>query len=92
MPAVIVHIPGPLRAYCAGKARLEMSASTVQDLLTEMERGHPTLYCNVCDETGRVRRHLNVFVNSDHIRDLNGMDTGLRAGDVVTFLPAVSGG
>jgi len=46
----------------------------------------------VCDETGRVRRHLNVFVNSDNVRDLDGLDTVLKSGDVVTILPAVSGG
>ena len=92
MPAIIVHVPGPLREYCAGKARLELTAPSVQELLIEMEQRHPVLYRNVCDETGRVRRHLNVFVNSDHIRDLNGTETGLRGGDIVTFLPAVSGG
>ena len=50
------------------------------------------MYRNVCDETGTVRRHLNVFVNSDNVRDLDGVDTTLDAGDVVTILPAVSGG
>jgi sulfur-carrier protein len=50
------------------------------------------LYRNVCDETGAVRRHLNVFVNSDNVRDLDGVDTMLTPGDVVTILPAVSGG
>jgi sulfur-carrier protein len=50
------------------------------------------LYRNVCDETGAVRRHLNVFVNADNVRDLNGMDTKLTPGDVLTILPAVSGG
>ncbi|PYR50815.1 MAG: molybdopterin synthase sulfur carrier subunit [Acidobacteria bacterium] len=47
---------------------------------------------NVCDETGTLRRHLNVFVNSDNVRDLDGVDTRLSPGDVVTILPAVSGG
>jgi sulfur-carrier protein len=91
-PPVIVHVPGPLREYCAGKARLDVSAATLHELLVQLEHSHPALYRNVCDETGRVRRHLNVFVNSDHMRDLNGIDTGLHTGDVVTFLPAVSGG
>jgi molybdopterin converting factor small subunit len=50
------------------------------------------LYRNLCDETGRTRRHLNVFVNTENVRDLAGVDTTLAAGDVVTFLPAVSGG
>ena len=50
------------------------------------------LYRNICDETGAVRRHLNVFVNADNVRDLDGLDTALRPGDVLTILPAVSGG
>jgi molybdopterin converting factor small subunit len=50
------------------------------------------LYRNICDETGTVRRHLNVFVNADNVRDLNGIDTPLLPGDVLTILPAVSGG
>ena len=50
------------------------------------------LYRNVCDETGKVRRHLNVFVNSNNVCDLDGVDTMLTPGDVITILPAVSGG
>jgi len=50
------------------------------------------LYRNICDETGRVRRHLNVFVNADNVRDLDGIDTKLMSGDLVTILPAISGG
>ena len=92
LPAITIHVPGPLRAYCAGASRLETRASTVRALLEELERCEPALYRNVCDETGVLRRHLNVFVNSDHVRDLHGVDTALRSGDVVTFLPAVSGG
>jgi molybdopterin converting factor small subunit len=69
-----------------------MSAATVRAALEEIERAHPALYRNVCDETGAVRRHINVFVNSAHMRDLDGLDTPLVPGDVVTILPAVSGG
>jgi molybdopterin converting factor small subunit len=61
-------------------------------VLEDLEKRQPDLYRNLCDETGALRRHLNVFVNSDNIRDLGGVDTTLRSGDVVTFLPAVSGG
>lgn len=50
------------------------------------------LYVNVCDETGAVRRHINIFVNELHMRDLDGLDSALAAGDVVIILPAVSGG
>ncbi len=91
-PAVTIHVPGPLRACCAGAAQLSISAHTVRAALEALERSQSALYRNICDETGKVRRHLNVFVNSDNVRDLAGVDTPLAAGDVVTILPAVSGG
>ncbi|PYT21797.1 MAG: molybdopterin synthase sulfur carrier subunit [Acidobacteria bacterium] len=65
---------------------------TVRAALEDLQRSQSALYRNVCDETGTVRRHLNVFVNSDNVRDLDGIDTTLTPGDVVTILPAVSGG
>ncbi|MCL4812917.1 MAG: MoaD/ThiS family protein [Vicinamibacteraceae bacterium] len=89
---VTVFVPGPLRQYCGGAAELSLAAATVRGTLEALEREQPALYRNVCDETGAVRRHLNVFVNSDHMRDRDGLDTTLRGGDVVTILPAVSGG
>jgi sulfur-carrier protein len=91
-PTITLHVLGSLRTYCAGAAQLSISASTVRAALADLERSQPALYRNVCDETGTVRRHLNVFVNSDNVRDLNGIDTPLASGDVVTILPAVSGG
>ncbi|HEV2687855.1 MAG TPA: MoaD/ThiS family protein [Bryobacteraceae bacterium] len=91
-PAITFHVPGPLRKYCAGSTRLPISAHTVRAALADLERSQSDLYRNVCDETGKVRQHLNIFVNADHVRDLNGMDTTLTPGDVVTILPAVSGG
>ena len=69
-----------------------MSAANVRAVLEELERRHPSLHRSICDETGRVRRHVNLFVNSSHLRDREGLDTALVPGDVVTILPAVSGG
>jgi molybdopterin converting factor small subunit len=69
-----------------------VSAPTVRAALEGLERSEAALYRNLCDETGRVRQHLNVFVNADNMRDLDGVDTPLTPGDVVAILPAVSGG
>ena len=91
-PTVTVNIPGPLRMYSAGVSQLSMSADTVRTALENLERSESALYRNICDETGTVRRHLNVFVNSENVRDLDGVETRLTSGDVVTILPAVSGG
>jgi molybdopterin synthase sulfur carrier subunit len=89
---VILYLPEPLRTYGGGIAELPVSARTVQAVLDELERTRTVLYRNVCDETGAVRRHLNIFVNEDNVRDLAGLDTTLKAGDVITIVPAVSGG
>ena len=75
-----------VRSSCASRRRRSARHST------DLERHQAALYRNVCDETGTVRRHLNVFVNADNVRDLKGVDTALKVGDVLTILPAVSGG
>jgi len=89
---VTVHVPSELRKYCGGTADLPVSAASVRAALHELSRSHPSLYPNLCDETGALRRHLNVFVNSTHMRERQGLETPLAPGDVVTILAAVSGG
>lgn len=91
-PNITFHVLGVLRDYCAGADELPIAATTVRAALEQLEEGQPALYSNICDETGAVRRHLNVFVNADNVRFLKGLDTPLAAGDIVTVLPAVSGG
>jgi len=89
---ITVQVPGPLRDCCAGASELALSATSVRAVLEEIERRHPALHRSICDETGTVRRHVNLFVNTNNIRDRNGLDTPLAPGDTVTILPAVSGG
>jgi molybdopterin converting factor small subunit len=91
-PSVTVLIPGALRPYCAGESKLAMVAETVRTLLDDMERRLPSLHRNIRDETGAVRRHLNIFINSENVRDLRGLDSPLEPGDVVSILTSVSGG
>ena len=91
-PSVIFHVFGVLRDYCGGASELSIAAPTVRAAFEQLERNQPALYRNICDETGALRRHLNVFVNDDNVRFLKGIDTPLASGDIVTVLPAVSGG
>jgi molybdopterin converting factor small subunit len=91
-PSITIRVPPPLRAYCGGAAVLESTATSVRAALAELEARHPALHRGVCDETGAVRRHVGVFVNEAHVRDRDGLDTPLAPGDVVSILPAVSGG
>jgi molybdopterin converting factor small subunit len=90
--SIKVWIPSMLRVYCNGASDLALSAATVGGALERLEADHPALYRNICDETGTLRRHINVFVNKTHIRDRDGLDTPLSSGDVVLIVPAVSGG
>jgi molybdopterin synthase sulfur carrier subunit len=89
---ITVEIPGPLRLTSGGAARIAVPARTLRGLLEEMERLFPALHRSICDETGKVRPHINLFVNQQHMRDRQGLDTALGPGDVVIILPAVSGG
>jgi molybdopterin converting factor small subunit len=89
---VTIHIPRPLRPECNGAAELRVPAASVRNALARLQQEHPQLYRSVCDETGAVRRHVNLFINNDHIRDRDGLETTLYDGDAVHILPAVSGG
>jgi molybdopterin converting factor small subunit len=87
-----IQLPAVLRTCCEGASELSLSAPSVRAALEQVERSHPALYRSVCDETGTVRRHVNLFVNASDVRDREGLDTALVPGDIITILPAVSGG
>ena len=89
---ITIQLPGVLRGCCQGARELSLSAPSVRAALEEIERSQPALYRSICDETGAVRRHVNLFVNTSHVREREGLDTALAPGDVITILPAVSGG
>jgi molybdopterin converting factor small subunit len=97
IPEIQVMIPSALRALCNGQGLsrldgLRLAATDVRGLLAELARQHPQVHVRLCDERGEPRPHINVFVNDDHVRARAGLETPLTAGDVVTILPAVSGG
>ena len=89
---ITIHVPAALRDCCGSVSELWLSAASVRAALKQIEQRHPALYRSICDETGTVRRHVNLFVNTSHVRDREGLDTALVSGDVVTILPAISGG
>jgi len=81
-----------LRTCCAHESELALSSTSLRAVLEQLERHPPALHRSICDETGTVRRHVNLFVNTLHMRDRKGLDTLLASGDEVTVLAAVSGG
>lgn len=90
--SITVQLPSALRCECGGAAELCLTAATVQAALEQLERNHPAIYRSVCDETGAVRRHVNLFLNDSFLHKPNGLKAALVPGDVLTIMPAVSGG
>lgn len=90
---VTIEIHATLRDYCHEAAtEFIFSAATVRAALEQIRRDRPAIYQGVCDETGAVRRHVHLFVNNAFISDREGLDTQLKPGDVLSIMPAVSGG
>lgn len=92
---VVVRLASALRPFADGAASVEVDvppASTVATVLDALAALHPGIGRRVRDETGVVRRHVNVFVGEDNARDLAGVDTVVPDGVEVAVLPAVSGG
>jgi molybdopterin synthase sulfur carrier subunit len=90
--AVIVRIPTPLRSLTKGQAEVEVGADTVAGLIEDLEKQYPGLKERLVDEGGEVRRFINVYVNEEDIRFLQGATTALKAGDKVSIVPAIAGG
>jgi molybdopterin converting factor small subunit len=90
--SIKVSVPTPLRDCCAGAAELALPAANLKAVLEQLEQRFPKLHRSICDETGALRRHINLFVNTQHMRELDGLDTPLEPGAVVTIMTAVSGG
>lgn len=91
--SVRIHIPPTLREW-AGNADKEVivPAGSVQDALYQLASIHPDAYRGVCDETGTVRQHVNLFVNGSLVRGPADFEWTLSPGDELFIMPAVSGG
>lgn len=91
MPAT-VRIPTSLRGLTGGSREVEVEPGRIQEVFDRLIDRYPDLGERLIDETGRLRRFVNVFVAEDDIRFLDGVDTDVTEGQVVTILPAVAGG
>jgi molybdopterin converting factor small subunit len=90
--AIQVLIPTPLQKYTNDEASVSLEASSVDELLRALEVSYPGILARLCDEGGKLRRFLNVYVNSEDIRFLDNQATPLSEGDEVSIVPAVAGG
>ena len=87
-----LRIPRILQEYADGELELQLSGKTVSDVLADLRRRCPAVYECVCDETGTLRRHINIFLNENLIIENDFAKTRLNEGDIVSVFQAVSGG
>lgn len=87
-----VRIPTPLRRYTGGAEAVEASGDTVGAVLQDLDARYPGIRERICDDTGQVRRFVNLFVNGEDIRFLANLDTPVRTGDELSIVPAIAGG
>jgi molybdopterin converting factor small subunit len=83
-----VTLRAPLKDLAGGSSDLEMEGATVGEVLRGLETTHPKLEGWILDEQGRVRQHVNVFVNGERLKE----DAPVAAGDRLHVLPSISGG
>ncbi|AZS86981.1 MoaD/ThiS family protein [Streptomyces griseoviridis] len=89
--AIEVRIPTILRQYTDGQKAVEGQGETLADLFTALESAHPGIQARIV-ENGQLRRFVNVYLNDEDVRFVDGINTKLADGDTVTILPAVAGG
>ena len=87
-----VRIPTPLRKLTNNEEVVEINAATVADAIGELQTRYPGIKERLVDETGTVRRFVNVYVNEEDIRFLQNQQTTLKDGDEVSIIPAIAGG
>ncbi|MBM5802629.1 MAG: MoaD/ThiS family protein [Cyanobacteria bacterium K_DeepCast_35m_m2_155] len=90
--AVQVLIPTPLQKFTNDEASVSLEASSIDALIDALDGRFPGFKARLCDENGKLRRFLNIYVNSEDIRFLDNQSTPLSPGDEVSIVPAVAGG
>ncbi|ADI08068.1 MULTISPECIES: MoaD/ThiS family protein [Streptomyces] len=90
--SVNVRIPTILRTYTGGQAEVSAEGTTLAEVLTDLDRNHQGIAARVLDDTGKLRRFVNVYVNDDDVRFAEGLETATPDGAGVSIIPAVAGG
>ena len=89
---VKVRIPTPLRKLTNDQAEVQSEAGTIRAIVDDLEKQFPGFKERMCDDNGDLRRFVNVYVGEEDIRFLDGLDTKIPEGELVSIIPAVAGG
>ncbi len=88
----VLKIPTPLRQYTNGVAQIEVQSDTVGQAVEQLAEQYPALRTHLFDDTGKLRAFVNLFLNDEDVRFLQGPQTELKAGDKLMIVPSIAGG
>ena len=89
--SVKVRIPTPLQKL-TGQGEVQVQAANIKELVAALEKNYPGIKDRICDESGKIRRFVNVYLNEEDIRFLNQEETTVKDGDEISIVPAIAGG
>ena len=87
-----IRVPSALRTLTGGASDVDVGGATVRDALSELERRHPGIAAKVFDDAGAVKPFIRIYVGSDDIGSLSGLDTSVAERDEINIIPAIAGG
>jgi molybdopterin synthase sulfur carrier subunit len=90
--SVLVRIPTPLRRITNGQDKVNVEGATINEIVGSLESEFPGIKERLCDEQGELRNFVNVYVNGEDVRFLQGIETATKEGDEISIVPAVAGG
>ena len=90
--SVLIRIPTPLRRMTNGQAQVEIESNTLSEMVERLDSSYPGFKDRLIDESGELRYFVNIYLNQEDVRFLQGLDTPMKSGDEVSIVPAVAGG
>ncbi len=90
--AVIVRIPTPLRRLTQNLAEVETEGTNIQTIIENLDTNYPGMKERICDDAGKIRRFVNIYLNDEDIRFLDGIETSVTDGAEISIIPAIAGG
>jgi sulfur-carrier protein len=90
--ATSIRIPAPLRKLTNEQELVEAAGTNIGEILADLDKNFPGLKERICDESGNVRRFVNIFINDEDIRFLDEKATAVKDGDEISIVPAIAGG
>ena len=90
--SVLIRVPTPLRRMTKGQGTVEIDSGTLGELVERLEADYPGFKARLVDENGDMRHFVNIYLNGEDVRFLQGLETATKSGDEVSIVPAVAGG